>query len=333
MRKRAPPAQQGSNLPVRDGPLEPDDAARIPTRGHRGIANVPPAQDVRAVIEGGKIASPSLSFRYPDATVTGQATIWRDESGIDVASPLKEAGGNGMRCTCSTYARTGRCDHIASSLQTMATAYGVTYTGDTGLRPGVSLSDRRRERTSDAAIDLSKVPLERMNYSRIQKLRNQRQGDHVQGLFEKARSGDPISTPSVKPPRDAEGNWVARPTTFERAGMGDANSDRTTDLNDTADVQYRLRAALVARTRNHYSVLRDRDGGMRITVPKARRGRDGTIPPVERQRLVDSLGIPAHQSRADGVYIPADTSWRHEMLSRAYGDNPQPVRAAHYTVA
>ncbi|WP_280763547.1 hypothetical protein [Prescottella agglutinans] len=306
---------------------------QYPLPGTGGIANVPPAQDVRAVVEDGKIASPSLSFRYPDATVTGQATIWRDESGIDVASPFKEAGGNGMRCTCSTYARTGRCDHIASSLQTMASAYGVTYTGDTGLRPGVSLANRRRERTSDTAFDAPKAPLERMNYSRLQKLRNQRQGDHVQGLFEKVRRGDPINTPSVKPPRDAEGRRVAWPTTFERAGKGGANSDRTTDLNDTADVQYRLRAALFARTRTHYSVLRDRDGGMRITVPKARRGKDGTIPPVERQRLVDTLGIQAHQSRADGVYIPADTSWRHEMLSRAYGDNPPPIRAARYTVA
>ncbi len=304
---------------------------QLPETG--GIANVPPPRDIRAVIEDGKIASPSVNFRYPDATVTGQATIWRDESGVDVASPFKEAGGNGMRCTCSTYASSGRCEHVAASLQTMANAYGVSYSGDPGLRPGVSIAERRRDRTSDTSFDAPRTPIERMNYSRIQQLRQQRQGDHVQGLFEKRRSGTPINTPSVKPPRDSEGNRVAWPNTFEREGKGGANSDRTTDLNDTADVQYRMRAALFARTRTHYSVLRDKDGSMRITVPKARRVKDGTIPAIERQRLVDTLGIPAHESRADGVYIPADTSWRHEMLSRAYGDNPPPIRAARYTVA
>ncbi|APE12584.1 hypothetical protein BO226_24830 (plasmid) [Rhodococcus sp. 2G] len=98
-------------------------------------------------------------------------------------------------------------------------------------------------------------------------------------------------------------------------------------------MQYRIRAALFARTRTHYSVLRDKDGGMRNTIPKARRAKDGIIPFAEWARLADTLGIPAHHSRANGVYIPADTSWRHEMLSRSYGDTPPPIRAARYTVA
>lgn len=304
---------------------------RLPENG--GMANVPPPRDVKAQLDGGKVAAASVNFRYPDATVTGQATIWRDESGVDVASPFKEAGGNGMRCTCGKFTSTGRCDHVASALQTMSGAYGTNYTGDTGLRPGVPIAERRKERTGDTAYDAPKIPIERMDYSRIQKLRFQRQGDHAQGLFEKQRRGEPINTPSVKPPKDEEGNRVAWPATFERSGKGGANSDRPTDLHDTSDVQYRLRAALFARTRTHYSVLRDKDGGMRITVPKARRGKDGTISQAERSRLAETLGIPAHQSRADGVYIPADTSWRHEMLSRAYGDNPPPLRAARCTVA
>ncbi|MGO4203652.1 hypothetical protein AB4Z09_18245 [Rhodococcus sp. TAF43] len=168
---------------------------------------------------------------------------------------------------------------------------------------------------------------------RILQLRHQRPCDHVQGLFEKQWRGQPINTPSVKPLRGSEGNRVAWPTMFERAGKSGANSDCTTAPNGTAAVQYRMRAALFARTRTHYSVLRDREGGMRITVPKARCSKDGTIPAVERHQLVDALGIPARQSRADGVYIPADTSWRHEMLSRAYGDNPPPLRVARDTVA
>ena len=146
-------------------------------------------------------------------------------------------------------------------------------------------------------------------------------------FIEKLGTYDPLL------PKDNEGRAVAWPTTFEREGKGGANSDRPTDLHDLADVQYRIRAALFARTRTHYSVLRDKDGGMRITIPKARRAKDGTIPFAERARLADTLGIPAHHSRANGVYIPADTSWRHEMLSRSYGDTPPPIRAARYTVA
>ncbi|WP_138846165.1 hypothetical protein [Rhodococcus pyridinivorans] len=40
-------------------------------------------------------------------------------------------------------------------------------------------------------------------------------------------------------------------------------------------------------------MLRDKDGGMLITIPKARRAKDGTIPFAERPRLADTLGIPA----------------------------------------
>lgn len=298
-----------------------------------GIANVPPPRDVRDQVAAGRAAAPSVSFRYPEATVSGQATVWRDESGVDVVSPFPQAGGNGMRCTCGKFSSGGRCEHIGKALHSLGDAYGAAPTGDTALRPGVSMAELRRERTSDTAYDAPRAPLERMNYSRIQNLRAQRQDTHKEGLFEKQRRGEPINTPSVKPPKNTEGQAVAWPTTFEREGKGGANSDRPTDLHDLADVQYRIRAALFARTRTHYSVLRDKDGGMRITIPKARRAKDGTIPFAERARLADTLGIPAHLSRANGVYIPADTSWRHEMLSRSYGDTPPPIRAARYTVA
>ena len=53
-----------------------------------GIANVPPPRDVKEQVAAGRVASPSVNFRYPDATVTGQASVWRDESGIDVAVPV-----------------------------------------------------------------------------------------------------------------------------------------------------------------------------------------------------------------------------------------------------
>lgn len=327
---------------ARDAGLEPPAAPmqRVNLMNQRqfklpggGIANVPAPRDVRDQVTAGRAASPSVNFRYPDATVSGQATVWRDESGLDVVSPFAEAGGNGMRCTCGKFSSGGRCDHVADALQSLASAYSAGATGDTALRPGVSIAELRRDRTSDTAYDAPRAPLERMNYGRIQNLRVQRQTTHKEGLFEKQRRGEKINTPTVKAPRNAEGDTVEWPKTFERQGKGGANSDRATDLDDIKDVQYRLRAALFARDRIHYSVLRDKDGGMRITVPKARRAKDGTIPPAERARLADSLGIPAHQSRADGVYIPADTSWRHEMLSRAYGDRPVPIRAARYTVA
>ncbi|KAB2585653.1 hypothetical protein BS297_09265 [Rhodococcus erythropolis] len=98
-------------------------------------------------------------------------------------------------------------------------------------------------------------------------------------------------------------------------------------------MQSQILAALFARTRTPLSVFRDKCGGLRISVPKARRAKDGTIPSAERTSLADTLRIPAHQSRANGVYIPADTSWMHEMLSRSYGDTPSPIREARYTVA
>jgi len=177
-----------------------------------------------------------------------------------------------------------------------------------------------------------------MNYSHIQNLRAQRQETHKEGVYKKKRRGEPISIPSLKPPKGNEGRVVAWPTTFEREGKGGPNSDRPTELNDVADMQYRIRAALFARTRTHYSVLRDKDGGMRITIPKARHANEGTIqfaeragvrrPQRGRPRLADTLGIPAHHSRANGVYLPAGTPWRHEMLSQSYGDTPPPIRAA-----
>ncbi|WKN60355.1 hypothetical protein R1X32_04875 (plasmid) [Rhodococcus opacus] len=185
----------------------------------------------------------------------------------------------------------------ASTLEQRCTAFGDAYgaapTGDTALRPGVSMAEVRRERTSDTAYDASRAPLERLNYSRIQNIRAQRQETHKEGLVEKQRRGEPINTPTVKPPKNTEGEAVEWPTTFEREGKGGANSGRPSDLDDLADVQYRIRAALFARTRTHYSVLRDKDGGMRITIPKARRAKDGTIPFAERARLADTLGIPA----------------------------------------
>lgn len=304
---------------------------RLP--GDGGIADVPTRDDVQQVLSADRVASPSLAFRYPDATVSGQATVWRDESGVAIVSPYASAGGNGMRCTCNDYRAQGRCEHVGRSLKMMSNAWGANYTGDNRLRPSVSIADLRRRDASDTTFDAPDAPVERVDYSRIQRLRQQRQGDRVHGLFEKQRRGEPINGPTVRAPRDTEGNRADWPDTFARpGGRGGRNSSATIDLHDTSAVQYRLRAGLFARARKHYSVLRDPDGGMRITVPKARRNKDGSIPVAERRELAELLRVPAHQSRADGLYIPADTSWRHEFLSRAYGDRP-PLRASKFSIA
>lgn len=136
-----------------------------------GIANVLPPRDVRDQVA----AAPSVRFRYPEATVSGQATVWRDESGVDVVSPFPQADGNGMRCTCGKFSSGGRDEHIEKTLHSLGDAYGPAPTGDTALRPGVSMAELWHERTSNTAYDVPRAPLERMNYSRIQNLRAQRQ--------------------------------------------------------------------------------------------------------------------------------------------------------------
>ncbi|MCF8786245.1 hypothetical protein [Rhodococcus ruber] len=49
------------------------------------------------------------------------------------------------------------------------------------------MAELRRDRTSDTAYDAPRAPLERMNYSRIQNLRAQRQDTHKEDLFENQR--------------------------------------------------------------------------------------------------------------------------------------------------
>lgn len=326
---------------ARDAGLEPPDkpmprvpvpADRYKNMGGGGIAYVPNRDKIIGLTSDGKVAAAAISIKHPDATVTGQTTVWQDPDGRRLVSPLKAAGGEGLRCTCDQYARRGDCPHIKDATVAVARHWGAHPIGHPDVRPGVPLAEVHRNRTSDTSFDAPRRELERLDYGRIRNFRTERVGGHLEGLCEKQRRGEPINGPTVRPPQDSEGNSVPWPDTFQRPGGNHSHAGAEVDLHDTSDVQYRIRAGLFARTRKHFSVTRDPDGGMRITVPKSRRSKDGVISHAERRELCDALGISATQSRADGVYIPSDTSWRHEFLSRAYGD-PLTVRASKFTVA
>ena len=322
----------GLEPPEKPMPRVPVPADRYRKMADGGVAHVPNRDTVIHLTSGGKVAAAAISIKHPDATVSGQTTVWQDPDGRRLVSPLKAAGGEGLRCTCEQYARNGNCPHIKAATVAVAQHWGANPIGHPDVRPGISLAEVHRNRTSDTAFDAPRRELERLDYGRIRKFRRDQIGTHLEGLCEKQRRGEPINGPRVRPPKDAEGNTVAWPDTFQRPGGNHSHAGAPVDLNDTSDVQYRIRAGLFARTRKHFSVTRDPDGGMRITVPKSRRSKDGDIPLAERKELCDALGIPATSSRADGVYVPADTSWRHEYLSRAYGDPPA-VHASKFTVA
>ncbi|MFI9507168.1 hypothetical protein [Nocardia sp. NPDC052566] len=317
----------------------PKPMPRVPVTGGKhwqlpggGVAYIPKPDAIRAVTDDGKVAAAAVTMKRPDATVSGQVSVWQDPDGARLVSPLLQAGGTGLRCTCETYKDQGRCPHIRAATLAVARNWAAHPILDPDVRPGVSVAEVHRDRTSDTAFDAPKQQPERLNYSRIRKFRTDRVGNHLAGLCEKQRRGEPINGPTVRPPRDAEGNTITWPDTFQRPGGNRTHAGKPVDLNDAAAVQYRLRAAFFARTRKHCSVRIDPDGGMVVTVPKARRAPDGSIPLAERRELCATFGIPAERSRADGLHIPNDTSWRHEMLSRAYGDELT-VHASRFSVA
>lgn len=272
-------------------------------------------------LRGGAVVRTPLLVAAPGGRVTGTVTAWTDPDGTRIVSGAPEAGGRGLACTCTTYARTGKCEHIRAALGVSSRTWGLSGSTDSEyLTPGRSLAEYRRGISQDAPSG----ELERSNYQRIVAARREAV-DRQRAAFNRlVADGGHVANPRTVPPLNPRtGEPVGWPTKWSR-GNGEGEE---VDLSDAKAVQKRLRQALYSQStidaegkRTAYSVIRDQDGGIRIDVPPSKRLPNGNIPPAEKKILAGLLRVPTEAVDDGGYRIPPDSSWRHATLDRAYGD-------------
>lgn len=121
-------------------------------------------------------------------------------------------------------------------------------------------------------------------------------------------------------PRDADGTPVRWPSTYTAPGGRAIRVDDDGEAAATA-----ITSQLQERTGRQWVAQPDGRGGYTITAPSWRRTKDG-LNLRDRLAISQTFGVRARGSRS-GYHVPNDSSWRHEALSRAYGQEPS-IRGA-----
>lgn len=304
-------------LPTKPGQVQlvmSDGTLRPLGKGAAGSLAKPDRID--KALRDGRVARTPVTVAFPDAKVDGTATVWEDETtGERIVSGAPECGGRGLSCTCPESQHGDGCKHITAALTVAQRRWGVhgrTYSRH--LTPSVPLDKFKQK----IAVDAPATELERTDYTKLVRARRAAIDAQRASYNRLVAAGGHVAGPRTQPPLNpATGEPVGWPHRWQR---GNGEGDQI-DLADSGAVQQRIRQALFSRDRKFWSVLRDSDGGMRVTVPPKRRAPDGTAPHQERARLAGLLGVPVSAVGPDGYRVPPDSSWRHDVLDRAYGDD------------
>lgn len=300
--------------------------------------SLPNPLTVQATITNGRVARVPVTVTAPDGAVSGYLRAWQDPSGQQLLSALPIGGKGGLSCTCRTYADTGSCAHVMRVRQVCARQWQCATVSTNRLTPGVSI----REFKSPQSIDAPEGELDRMSVERHLNLEREAISQRVRQYNQRIRSGAPIPA-AATPPLDSEtGKPLGWPSTWNRTATVVADDEpvksKPVDLGDPQDVMARIRQGLFSRSRIAWSVTNN-EGALWVDVPPALRV-DGARPQAEIDRLAGLLGLspqafqyppgsvgPKGPQRMTGFMVPADTSWRHQALDRAYGDRGRLVPA------
>lgn len=258
----------------------------------------PNPKGMAAARDNGGVGMGGFTAQYLGATVNGRAYTWKDPSTGEQVFTAGE-----VKCSsCSP----GGCVHIDKATDMMANHYGSTRVS--GVNPGNRVFRRETEQASDAA-DWRSVE---ESYQQIR----DRRAQNAERTIANARI-DPNLRQAAIYPRDAEGNPTRWPRTYAAPGGREVRVD-----DDGAATRSEVTAALQERTGRKWITEPDGRGGFVITTPRwRRRGDDGSLAWQDRQVLRETLGVNAHGS-GKGYHVPADSSWRHETLSRIHGQKP-----------
>ena len=262
----------------------------------------PNPRGMAAAREGGGVGMGGFTAQYLGATVNGRAYTWTDPSTGEQVFTARS-----VKCSsCSP----GGCVHIDKAADMMANRYGSTRVS--GVNPGNRVFRRETEQASDAA-DWRSVD---ESYQQIR----DRRAENADRTVANARM-DPNLRQAAVYPRDADGNPTRWPRTYQAPGGREVRVD-----DDGTSTRNEVTAALQERTGLRWVTEPDGRGGFTITTPKWRRRGDGSIAWRDRQVLRETLGVKA-RGTGSGYHVPADSSWRHETLSRVHGQAPSVLGA------
>jgi hypothetical protein len=275
------------------------------------------------------IATPTISARFPDATVTGTVRVWQD-SGQRFLSVRDENRDLSLKCTCAQYRREYRCPHVQAAAAGAAMKFSAS--------PAAHRSpDVDTETADDMSLDAPLGTHSRVDYSTIMARRDDSNTDFLDAVARRSAAGDLINAPVPMPPRDLAGETIAEPAVWERTdsdydpveGGGRHRLDvDTVDLNNTQQVVHRLRKVLSGRPpRQSWSVRTTPEGGIVIDIQRSARGTNAAE--SQRRDLRQLLRLPANNRLDNGHYIPPTGSARYDALDRSYGD-PSRLRPSQW---
>lgn len=288
------------SLPVNMG----DTTKRVLVQSHtageirNGRITFPNPRAMSRAREDGAVGMGGFTAQYFGATVNGRAYTWTDPSTGESVFTAREV-------RCSACAGSDRCIHVDKAADMMANHYRATRVSQTN--PGNRVFRREAEQASDAREWHS-------TEETYQQIRDRRAAN-ADRVIANARI-DPNLRQAAVYPRDADGTPVRWPSTY------DAPGGRNIRVDDNGEAtRQEVTSVLSERTGRKWITEPDGRGGFTITTPKWRRLQDGRIPWGDRKALREALDIPARGS-GDGYHVPADSSWRHETLSRLHERQP-----------
>ena len=278
------------------------------------------------------IAAPTISARFPDATVTGTVRVWQD-SGQRFLSVRDENRALSLKCTCAQYRSEYRCPHVQAAASGAAMKFSA---GPAAHRT----PDVDTEAADDMSLDAPLGAHSRVDYTTIMARRDANNNDFLDAVAQRSAAGDLLNCPVPMPPRDMDGNNVPEPAVWDRTDsdfdpIEGGGSHRlgvdSIDLSDTQKVVYRLRKVLSGRPpRQSWSVRTTSDGGIVVDIQRSARGTAAAE--TQRRELRNLLRLPDNNNLEHGYYIPPTGSARYDALDRAYGD-PSRIRPSRWITA
>lgn len=271
--------------------------SRVSGEIRNGRITFPNPRTMAAAREEGAVGMGGFTAQYFGATVTGRAYTWKDPSTGEALFTARD-----VKCArCAP----GGCVHVDKATDMMANHYRATRVSN--VRPG------QREFRREAPNSVDSVDWRRVDESYAQ-IRDRRR-DNAERVIA-ASNMDRTRRLAGGAPRVNGGETTRWPRQWvSGGGLVVAVDDDGTAARAVVERQ------MQERTGRKWVTVPDGRGGFTLTSPRHRRAQDGTLSYTDRQTMREVFGVRS-MGAGGGYHVPADSSHRHETLSRVFGQEP-----------